>query len=85
MPAQCTPQKTKGRGTPTCTVAVNSLVTYRDFGFFAPLHRLHVTYLGHESPHLLLGGVVTQGSQAAPAGQLFEEGEVAFSQKARKG
>jgi hypothetical protein len=49
--------------------------------FFAPLY---VTYLSHEPPHLLLGGVVTQGSQAAPVGQLFEEGELAFFQKTKK-
>jgi hypothetical protein len=49
---------------------------------FAPLH---VTYLGHEPPHLLLGGVVTQGSQAAPAGQLFREvSYVGFSKSQEK-
>ncbi len=44
--------------------------------FYAICFLMHVTYLGHEPPHLLLGGVVTQGSQAAPAGQLFEDGEL---------
>jgi hypothetical protein len=48
---------------------------------------IHVTYeyLGHETPHLLLGGVVTQGSQAAPEAQLFRVALVTFYQKKRKG